>query len=46
MASNNLPAWRGLFNWSTQYHDGTQPTDFKGEDFSPEKMAWCAAGVQ
>lgn len=39
----SLPEWRGLFNWSMKYQDGTTPTDFTGVDFSAEKMAWCVS---
>lgn len=38
--------WQGLFNWSTQYHDGTSATR---PDFAPmtkEDKEWLAAAMQ
>lgn len=39
--SSMSPQWKGLFDWSMSYHDGTRPTDFAelGKP-DPEKLKW------
>ena len=34
-----MPQWKGLFDWSMQYQDGTRPTDSSIER-DPEKQKW------
>lgn len=36
-----MPQWKGLFDWSMQYQDGTKPTDFSAVEANPEKIKWC-----
>lgn len=41
-ANSSMPQWKGLFDWSMSYHDGTRATDF--DDVGkpdPEKIKWC-----
>ena len=42
MGDEYMPHWKGLFDWSMQYQDGTRPTDFSAVDANPEKIRWCA----
>ena len=35
-----LGQWRGLFDWSMSYADGTKPTDFSSVEANPEKIKW------
>lgn len=39
---SSMPQWKGLFDWSMSYHDGTKPTDFSSIDLDPQKIKWCA----
>ncbi|GMH40325.1 hypothetical protein BSKO_08229 [Bryopsis sp. KO-2023] len=34
------PEWKGLFEWSMKYHDGTRPSEMSAQDVDPEKMKW------
>ena len=36
--------WNGLYNWSMQYHDGTQPSDFK--QMSAEDRKWLEEAMK
>jgi hypothetical protein len=39
---SSMPQWKGLFDWSMSYHDGTQPTNFNElGKADPDKMKWC-----
>jgi len=40
-SGGGLGAWRGLFDWSMSYQDGTKPTDWSSVETSPEKIKWC-----
>eukprot|EP00892_Ulva_mutabilis_P002100 jgi/Ulvmu1/11891/UM081_0049.1 len=41
MAENSsMPQWKGLFDWSMSYHDGTKPTDFNSIELNPQKIEW------
>jgi hypothetical protein len=42
---NSMPQWKGLFDWSMRYQDGTRPTDMASATADPEKMKWCAAVI-
>lgn len=39
-ASCMLRVLPGLFDWSMKFQDGTRPTQFKPEEFTPERRAW------
>lgn len=36
----SLPQWKGLFDWSIKYQDGTTPSTWDPKDYDPEKMKW------
>uniref|UniRef100_A0A7S0WF29 Nucleotide exchange factor Fes1 domain-containing protein n=1 Tax=Chlamydomonas leiostraca TaxID=1034604 RepID=A0A7S0WF29_9CHLO len=35
-----LPQWKGLFDWSIKYQDGTKPSNWDPSEYDPEKMKW------
>jgi hypothetical protein len=40
-ARDSMPQWKGLFDWSMSYQDGTKPTEFgeRGPP-DPQKLKW------
>jgi hypothetical protein len=43
--SSSMPQWKGLFDWSMRFHDGTRPSDMGSARADPEKMKWCAVEI-
>lgn len=42
----DLPKWRGLFDWSMRYQDGTRPSDFDPREYTPEKRKWLEEALK
>ena len=40
MEEGSFPLWKGLFDWSLKYQDGTKPTNFDPSEFTPERRQW------
>ncbi|KAF8059979.1 RMDN1 [Scenedesmus sp. PABB004] len=39
--ADDIGKWRGLFNWSMKFQDGTSATDYaSAQELSPEKREW------
>lgn len=39
-----MPDWNGLLAWSTKYHDGTKPSEFK--PMSDEDKKWLTEAMK
>ncbi|GAX85320.1 hypothetical protein CEUSTIGMA_g12737.t1 [Chlamydomonas eustigma] len=47
MDQGAFPMWKGLFDWSMKYQDGTKPPgSLRPEDFTPERRAWLSEALQ
>ena len=44
MSKQNNIDWQGLFNWSTQYHDGTAPSNFA--PMGDDDKEWLAKALE
>eukprot|EP00803_Ostreobium_quekettii_P002102 evm.model.scf_152.9 EVM.evm.TU.scf_152.9 scf_152:132552-134918(+) len=40
------PQWKGLFEWSMKYRDGTRPTDWSNLEVDPERLKWLEEALQ
>mmetsp|Transcript_20175 Transcript_20175/g.43960 ORF Transcript_20175/g.43960 Transcript_20175/m.43960 type:complete len:420 (-) Transcript_20175:533-1792(-) len=46
MEQGSFPVWKGLFDWSLKFQDGTKPSNFKPEEFTPERRAWLEEALK
>ena len=45
-ANSSMPQWKGLFDWSMSYHDGTNVLNFEGcEKPDPAKLKWYVSST-
>ncbi|GIL82565.1 hypothetical protein Vretimale_12024 [Volvox reticuliferus] len=42
----SFPQWKGLWDWSMKYADGTAPSGFRPEDVDPVKMKWLEEALK
>ncbi|GFR45340.1 hypothetical protein Agub_g6709, partial [Astrephomene gubernaculifera] len=42
----SFPQWKGLWDWSMKYADGTGASRFRPEDVDPEKMKWLEEALK
>ncbi|KAI8476191.1 MAG: armadillo-type protein [Monoraphidium minutum] len=42
----DMGKWKGMFDWSMKYQDGTRPTDYGAVEMTEEKKQWLERAMQ